>query len=862
MSPKFHTNVHNHLLVLLFYAWLTFCNSNGRSSEVTKIGIQCVESERTVLLKFKQGILVDNCGLLDSWGDGFNCCQWRGVHCSNYSGHVISLRLSAIQGSDYDNYTGCLEGTISDSLLELTGLKYLDLSLNHFQRQFPKFIGSFANLEYLNLSNAGFMGIVPQEIENLSRLLSLDLNCRLYFGGSKMRVESLSWLSRLGLLKRLDLRLDTSLVYLDLSGNKIFRNNIQMSRRAMKFLGTLCNLQTLHLVDTNLNSDFSSIVQSFSLCPQKALTSLDLSANQIWGSISDNINTFSLSLNSNSLKEVFTDDHLSNLSKLSRLDLGYNTELAVHVSAKWIPSFQLDYLSLDSRKVGPDFPLWLTTQKYLTFIGLSNASISATIPVSFFNSLSSKLEYLSMPRNMMHGGLRDVSITFDFPPQIDLSSNNFHGAIPSFLRNVSELYLNKNHISHGLVPFLCQHNKTSLVSLDLSHNVIFDKLPDCWGYFDQLQMLCARKRFWSLHLENNKIWGSLPTSIGMLEKLNVLHISNNNVSGELPSSLVNCKSLVILDLSHNSMTGYIPSTFWDSFKDLSNLTLKSNNFIGALPSSFCQLSRIQILDLSSNVINGTIPRCIYNFKGMANTTNVLASIIFDVSPRIMKDSYDSALITWKRKELFFQGYSSVGLAKTLDFSNNKLEGDIPEGISSLIGLVSINLSRNHLSGGITSKIGQLTSLDVLDLSHNNLLGEIPTSLVTITTLDVLDLSYNNLSGKIPTGTQLQNFDDSAYMENPRLCGAPLPECEGDGGAATITQNGGNASPQNEHHLDDFMLGLYISVVVGLITGFWGVCGALVLKTSWRQAFFRFCDDLKDRIYVIVVVHSARVWRRS
>ncbi|KAL9225366.1 hypothetical protein vseg_001301 [Gypsophila vaccaria] len=226
-----------------------------------------------------------------------------------------------------------------------------------------------------------------------------------------------------------------------------------------------------------------------------------------------------------------------------------------------------------------------------------------------------------------------------------------------------------------------------------------------------------------------------------------------------------------------------------------------------------------------------------------------------------QEIYGNALITWKRKEQILEGTYSIELTKLIDFSNNKLEGCIPDGISSLIGLRSINLSSNHLSGAIPSKIGQLTFLDSLDLSHNHLSDKVPTSLAKITTLGVLDLSYNDLSGRIPTGHQIQTFDSSTYMGNPGLCGAPLPKCKGDE-TTTTSQNGDNATPHNEHHHDVFMLGVYISVVLGLIAGFWGVCGTLVLKRSWRHAFFRFYDDMKDRIYVSVVVHIARVWRRS
>ena len=111
--------------------------------------------------------------------------------------------------------------------------------------------------------------------------------------------------------------------------------------------------------------------------------------------------------------------------------------------------------------------------------------------------------------------------------------------------------------------------------------------------------------------------------------------------------------------------------------------------------------------------------------------------------------------------------------KSIDFSNNKLIGEIPSEVTDLVELVSLNLSRNDLIGPIPATIGQLKLLDSLDLSQNQLNGRIPDSLSQIAGLSVLDLSNNTLSGKIPLGTQLQSFNTSTYEGNPELCGLPL-----------------------------------------------------------------------------------------
>ncbi|PRQ58052.1 putative transferase [Rosa chinensis] len=173
--------------------------------------------------------------------------------------------------------------------------------------------------------------------------------------------------------------------------------------------------------------------------------------------------------------------------------------------------------------------------------------------------------------------------------------------------------------------------------------------------------------------------------------------------------------------------------------------------------------------------------------------------------------------------------STLGLVKRIDLSSNRLTGvtgHIPRGITHLVGLISLNLSRNYLTGEISPDIGKLRSLDSLDLSSNQLDGRIPISLAWIDRLSFLDLSYNNLFGKIPSGPQLQTFD-AAYEGNPQLCGPPLQK--------TCPQE--DTNPQILEAKDELITkGFYISMVLGFVVGFWGVCGSLIFNRSWRYVF--------------------------
>ncbi|PRQ37348.1 putative leucine-rich repeat domain, L domain-containing protein [Rosa chinensis] len=143
---------------------------------------------------------------------------------------------------------------------------------------------------------------------------------------------------------------------------------------------------------------------------------------------------------------------------------------------------------------------------------------------------------------------------------------------------------------------------------------------------------------------------------------------------------------------------------------------------------------------------------------------------------------------------------------------------------------------------ILEQISNLKNLEVLDISTNHLSGEIPSSLASLNFLKYFNVSNNNLEGQIPISTQIQSFNASALEGNPKLCGAPLPnECMPINGSDPDNKNiqdhvdNGHQIPQSN-----------LSVALGFIVGFLGVCGPLVLK-KWRDAYFQFLDNVKERL---------------
>jgi Leucine-rich repeat (LRR) protein len=161
------------------------------------------------MLAFKKGINGDPAGILASWQEGEqeDCCRWRGVRCSNRTGHVLKLQLRNDPCINiYGDTVTPLVGQISRSLLKLESLEYLYLSCNELDSstgRVPEFLGSLRNLKYVNLSSIQSLGPpVPPHLGNLSKLQYLDLS-NMALGYTYQ--TDLSWLAHLSSLEYLNL---------------------------------------------------------------------------------------------------------------------------------------------------------------------------------------------------------------------------------------------------------------------------------------------------------------------------------------------------------------------------------------------------------------------------------------------------------------------------------------------------------------------------------------------------------------------------------------------------------------------------------------------------------------------------------
>ncbi|VAI63282.1 unnamed protein product [Triticum turgidum subsp. durum] len=425
-------------------------------------------------------------------------------------------------------------------------------------------------------------------------------------------------------------------------------------------------------------------------------------------------------------------------------------------------------------------------------------------------------EYIHLGSNTLTGQVPKLPIHIS---RLDLSSNSLSGSLPSelYAPALEDLMLANNQLT-GTIP-LSIFQLTFLYRLDLSGNHLEGDIMQCWKESDAN----STSQFgWDLFS---------------------LALNNNNLTGQFPKFLARSSKLMFLDLSYNRLFGGLPEWLPEKIPQLKILRVRSNMFSGHIPQSFTSLRHLHYLDIAHNDMSGSIPWSLSNLKAMkAGVSQDTKDYYYEESiPVIMKD---------QKRDCTFAIYN---LLVILDLSSNSLAGQVPEEITLLLGLTSLNLSNNQFIGTIPNQVGDLKRLESLDLSFNEFSGAIPSSLSALTYLSHLNLSYNNLSGAIPPGQQLQTLGNQMYIYigNPGLCGDPV-------GRNCSTHDGEQSGLGDINHMPS----VYLAMIMGFVMGLWTVFCTMLMKRTWRAAFFQFVDMMYDIVYVQVAVRWAHMMEKT
>jgi hypothetical protein len=116
---------------------------------------------------------------------------------------------------------------------------------------------------------------------------------------------------------------------------------------------------------------------------------------------------------------------------------------------------------------------------------------------------------------------------------------------------------------------------------------------------------------------DNKLTGSIPSDIGMLNQLTSLGLGanlvqklptrSNNLVGSIPSSIGHLTGLTSLNMAYVNLNGTIPSTI-GKLTGLTFLWISGNNFTGSIPTELVQLKQLTFFAPNNNAhLTGKLP---------------------------------------------------------------------------------------------------------------------------------------------------------------------------------------------------------------------------------------------------------------
>uniref|UniRef100_A0A0E0JKU0 non-specific serine/threonine protein kinase n=1 Tax=Oryza punctata TaxID=4537 RepID=A0A0E0JKU0_ORYPU len=755
---------------------------------------RCVAGERDALLSFKASLL-DPSGRLSSW-QGDDCCQWKGVRCSNKTGNVIALNLRNPNDCWYAFYycdeLSLLGGELNSSLTTLQHLRHLDLSCNFFNgTSIPVFMGSFKNLRYLNLSWAGFGGKIPSQLGNLSSLQYLDVSWNNFFYQQNifsLSSTDLSWLPRLTFLRHVDMA----------------EVDLRSVRDWVHVVNMLPALQVLRLSDCGINHTVSKLSHS----NLTNLEVLDLSYNQFYHTPLQHNWFWDLT----SLEELYLSeyalfapagpipDRLGNMSALRVLDLSYSS--IVGLFPKTLENMcNLQVLRMDGNNIADlrEFMerLPMCSWNSLEELSLKYTNMSGTLPTLIRKM--SNLSVLLLSGNILDGELPAGVGALGSLKILELSNNNFSGLVPlGTVSSLNALDLSYNKFS-GFMP-LEIGAVSNLKELVLSYNNFSGPAPSWIGALANLEMLDLSYNNFSgpvplgigagnlkiLYLDNNKFSGFVPLGIGAVSHLEELYLRYNNFSGPAPSWIGALGNLEIMDLSHNSFSGPVPLGI-GSLSNLTTLDLSYNRFQGVISEEHVErLSRLKYLDLSYNFLKIDI----HTNSSPPFKLRIAAFRSCQLGPRFpmwlrWQTDIDALVLENTKLDDVIPDWFWVTFSRAsfLQASQNRLRGSLPANLKRIsvdriylgsnlltgqvpqlpISMSRLNLSSNHLSGPLPFL--KSPRLEELLLANNNITGSIPPSMCQSTGLKRLDLSGNKITGDLEQMQCWKEFDNTSSMPN-------------------------------------------------------------------------------------------------
>jgi Leucine-rich repeat (LRR) protein len=610
----------------------------------------CNEQEKSSLLQFLAGLSYED-GIAKSWQDGTDCCKWEGITC-NETGTVIEVSLASRS----------LEGSISPSLSELTGLLRLNLSYNSLSGSLPSGLLSSGNITVLDVSFNRLSGNLQEPLLSITEhpLQVLNISSNMFTG----EFPSTIW----GKTR--------NLIAINASNNS-FQGCIPSS---------FCiSSSSFSVLDLSFNQFSGSIPAGLGKCSE--LRIVKAGHNRLSGSLSEELfNATSLehlSFPNNGLHGLLNGAHIMKLRNLANLDLGGNM-------------------------LNGKIPESIGQLKRLLELHLNNNNMSGALPSALSNCTN--IIMIDLKSNNFSGELQIINF-FNLPnlQALDLLYNNFTGTIPESIYSCSNLIalrLSSNNLHGQLSPRIS--NLKSLVFLSLGAN-------NFTNITNTLHILKYCRNLTTLLIGTSFKGEAMPQDeiIDGFQNLRVLSITDCSLSGNIPLWLSKLKNLEMLFLNRNQLSGSIP-TWIKNLNSLFHLDLSRNNLTGELPTALTEMPMLRTettkAHMDSKAFKFELPLYLeHSFQYRIAST---FKKTLDLGRNNLTGVIPQEIVQLKSLE-------------KLNFSFNGLSGEIPQQLSKLTNLQVLDLSSNHLTGAIPSALSNLHFLSEFNVSHNDLEGPIP-----------------------------------------------------------------------------------------------------------------------------------------
>ncbi|KAL3623959.1 hypothetical protein CASFOL_032775 [Castilleja foliolosa] len=508
-------------------------------------------------------------------------------------------------------------------------------------------------------------------------------------------------------------------------------------------------------------------------CTQNSskIITLDLSNKNLGGSLSGfkHFNLFldlvDLNLSHNSFSNQVPAG-IFNLTSLKALDISRNN-FSGHFPSGISNLRNLVALDAFSNSFSGFLPADVSKIESLKILNFAGSYFSGPIPseYGFFKAI----EFIHLAGNFLSGKLPSELGQLKTLSHMEIGYNSYEGEISWQFGNMSELkYLDiaDANIS-GPIPKELS-NLTKLESLFLFRNLLIGKIPVEFSLILTLR---------SLDLSDNLISGPIPDSFSEMKNLRLLSLMYNDLSGPVPQGIAKLPLLDTLLIWNNYFTGSLPEDL-GRFSKLKHVDISTNYFVGIIPPDICSGGELEKLILFSNNFTGGL------FPSLSNCSSLVRLRVEDnlfsgnISLKFGSLPYISYVDLSRNR--FVGGVSSdIDQALKLEYFNVSynpgLGGIVPVNIWSLPSLKNLSMSSCGLSANIPP-FEDCKSVSVIELRANNLSGPIPESVSNCKHLLIIDLANNNLSGPIPLNRAFEAMDQSAFLGNPNLCGAPLRPC--------------------------------------------------------------------------------------